>query len=214
MKGSVGIIMMMGKKTACFFLVLVFAVAGIYASFATRPSVSASFGAVFCHPTADYLKEYPGDPSVDIPAFRTSRSFGFDLDLLNLSFGFGGDPDRAIQFGIGLTYVNVSESLPFGLSVLKPYHGLGVLANVNWRINRYFDLGFRYRFLPCRFTKSETRFLVQDFELVPAYRMISFKALDIFVSMPLTASWKADAVSFRTSVALILSMDSGRMVSR
>lgn len=151
---------------------------------------------------------------METPAFRTSRAFGFDLELLNLSFGFDGKRESAIQFGIGLTYVNVSKSLPYGLSILKPYHGLGFLANVNWRINRYFDLGFRYRFLPCRFTETETRFLVQDFELVPACRMVSLKALDLYVSMPLTASWKADAISFRTSVALTLSLDSGRMAKR
>ena len=84
----VGIIIMMGKRIVCIISVLVFAAFGLWASFATRPSVSAWFGAVFCHPTADYLKEYPGDPSAETPPFRTSQSFGFDLDVLNVAFVF------------------------------------------------------------------------------------------------------------------------------
>ena len=203
---------MMRKNIVCVFLILMFAIAGASASVVTRPSVSANIGAAFCHPTADYLKEYPGDPSVETPAFRTSMSFGFDFDLLNISYVFDGQQDSAIQFGFGMAYLNVSQSLAYGLSVLKPYHGLGMLADINWRINRNLDLGFRYRFLICKFSGSETRFLVQDFELVPAYRIVSAQALDVYVAVPVTASWKADAVTFRTSVSLTLSLDSKRMV--
>ena len=204
---------MMGKKIVCILTILIIAVAGLWASFATRPSVSAWFGAVFCHPTADYLKEYPGDPSAETPPFRTSRSFGFDLDVLNVAFVFN-EKDSAIQFGVGLTYLNVSESLQYGLSILKPYSGVGFLADVNWRMNNRLDLGLRYRFLTCRFTGTETRFLVQEFELVPAFRFASLKAMDFFVSMPVTASWKADSISIRTSIALTFSLDSQRVAYR
>ena len=204
---------MMGKKIVCILTILIIAVAGLWASFATRPSVSAWFGAVFCHPTADYLKEYPGDPSAETPPFRTSRSFGFDLDVLNVAFVFN-EKDSAIQLGVGLTYLDVSESFPYGLSILKPYSGVGFLADVNWRMNKRLDLGFRYRFLTCRFTGTETRFLVQEFELVPAFRFASLKAMDFFVSMPVTASWKADSISIRTSVALTFSLDSQRVAYR
>lgn len=206
--------MMMGKKAACVILILFFAVSGLWASFATRPSASAYFGAVFCHPTADYLKEYPGDPSAETPSFRTSRSFGFDLELLNLAFVFDGEQNGAVQVGAGLSYVNVSESLPYGMSILKPYFGIGFLADIGWRINGRFDLGFRYRFLTCRFSGTETRFIAQEFELVPAFRFCSAKSMDLYVSMPLTVSWKADAISLRTSVALTVSLDSVRMTSR
>ena len=205
---------MMGKKAACILTILVLAIAGLWASFATRPSVSTYFGAAFCHPTADYLKEYPGDPSADTPVFRTSQAFGFDLDVLNLSFVFDGEKNGAVQFGVGLSYVNVSESLQYGLSILKPYFGIGFLADIDWRINGRFDLGFRYRFLPCRFIGTETRFLVQEFELVPAFRFASLRAIDFFISMPLTASWKADAITFRTSLALTISFDSKRKASK
>ena len=204
---------MMGKKIVCILTILIIAVAGLWASFATRPSVSAWFGAVFCHPTADYLKEYPGDPSAETPPFRTSRSFGFDLDVLNVAFVFN-EKDSAIQLGVGLTYLGVSESLQYGLSILKPYSGVGFLADVNWRMNKRLDLGFRYRFLTCRFSGTETRFLVQEFELVPAFRFASIKAVDFFVSMPVTASWKADSISIRTSVALTFSLDSQRVAYR
>ena len=209
----VGIIIMMGKRIVCIISVLVFAAFGLWASFATRPSVSAWFGAVFCHPTADYLKEYPGDPSAETPPFRTSQSFGFDLDVLNVAFVFN-EKNSAIQLGVGLTYLNVSESLPYGLSILKPYYGVGFIADANWRMNNRLDLGFRYRFLTCRFSGTETRFLVQEFELVPAFRFASIKAVDFFVSMPVTASWKADSISIRTSVALTFSLDSLKVVGR
>ena len=204
---------MMGKRIVCIITILAFAVAGLWASIATRPSASVWFGAVFCHPTADYLKQYPGDPDAETPSFRTSQSFGFDLDVLSFAFVFN-ETDSAIQLGVGLTYLNVSESLQYGLSILKPYHGVGFLADVNWRMNSRLDVGFRYRYLTCRFTGTETRFLVQEFELVPAFRFASIKAMDFFVSLPLTASWKADAISIRTSVALTFSLDSQKVVSR
>lgn len=202
---------MMGKKTVCIITILVLAVAGVFASFATRPSASVWFGAVFCHPTADYLKEYPGDPTVETPPIRTSQAFGFDLEMLNLAFVLDEESESAIQVGVGLSYLNVSKSLPFGSSILKPYRSLGFLVDIDWKINSRFDLGFRYRFLPCRFTKTQTRFLAMDFELVPAIRIISASAMDISVAMPVTVSWKADAVSLRTSLALSLAFDSRRM---
>ena len=201
---------MMGKKIVCIITILVIAVGGVFASVATRPSVSAWFGAVFCHPTADYLKEYPGDSSVETPFFRTSQTFGFDFEMLNLAVVLDGESGSAIQMGVGLTYLNVSKSLPFGSSILKPYSSLGFLVDINWRINSRFDLGFKYRFLPCRFTGTQTRFLAMDFELVPAFRVLSVSAADIFISIPVTASLKADAVSIRTSLALCLSFDSWR----
>lgn len=206
--------MLMKKRIVCFLLVLITAVSCTFASIATRPSVSAWFGAVFCHPTADYLKEYPGDPSVETPPFRTSRSFGFDFEVLNITYAFERRPDSALQLGVGLTYLNVSESLAFGSSILKPYAGLGFLVDLNWRINSIFDVGFRYRYLPCRFTKTQSRFLAMDFELVPAIRVLSASAMDIYAALPVTASWKADAISIRTSLALTLSWDSKRMSRR
>ena len=198
----------MGKKIVCIITILVIAIAGLCASIATRPSASAWFGAVFCHPTAKYLQEYPGDPSVDTPPFRTSQSFGFDLDVLSMAYVYDSESLSGIQVGVGLAYLNVSESLRYGLSILKPYSGIGLLADINWRMNNRLDLGFRYRFLTCRFKGTETRFLVQEFELVPAFRFASVKALDFFVSMPVTASWKADSVSIRASVAMTISLDS------
>ena len=119
--GLVGIIIMMKKRVVCSFLILIMACCAAFASIATRPSVSAWFGAVFCYPTADYLKEYPGDPSVKTPPLRTSMSYGFDFEVLNLSCIIDSEKNSAIQLGVGLTYLSVSESLPFGQSVLKPY---------------------------------------------------------------------------------------------
>ena len=115
---------MMSKKIVCIITVLAFAVAGLWASIATRPSATVWFGAVFCHPTADYLKEYPGDPSVETPPVRTSQTLGFDLEVLNLAVVLDEEADSAIQLGMGLTYLNVTKSLPFGSSILKPYNSL------------------------------------------------------------------------------------------
>ena len=212
--GLVSIIIMMKKRVVCSVMILIVVCCALCASIATRPSVSAWFGAVFCHPTADYLKEYPGDPSVKTPSFRTSRSFGFDFELLNLTCVLDSDKNSAIQLGVGLTYLSVSESLPFGRSVLKPYNSFGVLFDLNWRINSRFDMGFRYRFLPCRFTGTQARFTAMDFELVPALRLFSVSSMDTYLAVPVTVSWKADAISVRTSLALTLSWDSRRMRRR
>ena len=207
-------VMMIRKRILSVIALLVIVVGLGFAAVATRPSLSVRFGGSFCHPTADYLKVYPGDPSVEMPSFRTSRLLSLDLEFLNISITLGNDNDSAIQFGFGVSYLNVSKSIAYGISVLKPYNGFGAMANTTWRINRNFDLGFRYRFYQCFFTGSSARFIAHEFELSPYYRFADLDSVKLFVGAPVSLLWKADSVSINAAVCLLVSVDSLRIIRR
>ncbi len=200
------------KKTRVFLisLVLLFSMSGAFASLATRPSISASLGGVFCHPTASYLKEYPGDPEAKTPWLRTSYSFGFDLRLLDLSYVFDRNLRNAVSLNAGVSYVNVSESLPYGISILKPYSGLGLVAGVGYSFNYNWSLSAGYRFLACHYISSSTRFVAHEVELCPSFTFGSLEMFNFMVSLPVTALIKADSVSIRASIALSFQVDSTR----
>lgn len=190
-------------------LVTVFVAAQFgFAAVATRPSVSVRFGGSFCHPTADYLKEYPGDPSVKMPVFRTSRLLSLDLEFLNIAVTLDPDNESAIQFGFGVSYLNVSRSIAFGISTLKPYNGFGAMGDLTWRINKNFDLSFRYKFFQCFFSGSSARFVAHEFELSPYYRFADLDSLKLFVGTPVSLFWKADSVSINAAVCFLVSVDS------
>lgn len=179
-----------------------------FAAVATRPSLSVRLGGSFCHPTADYLKEYPGNPNIEMPSFRTSRLLSLDLEFLDLSFTLGQGKDSAIQVGFGVSYLNVSKSIAYGRSILKPYNGFGAMGNLTWRINRNFDLSFRYRFFQCFFSGSSARFVAHDFELSPYYRFADLDSVKFFVGTPVSLFWKADSISVNASVCFLVSVDS------
>ena len=179
-----------------------------FAAVATRPSLSVRLGGSFCHPTADYLKEYPGNPNIEMPKFRTSRLLSLDLEFLNIAFTLGSDKDSAIQVGFGVSYLNVSKSVAYGRSILKPYNGFGAMGNLTWRINRYFDLGFRYRFFQCFFSGSSARFVAHEFELSPYYRFADLDSVKLFVGTPVSLFWKADSINVNAAVCFLVSVDS------
>ena len=183
-----------------------------FASFGMRPYVSGWFGASLCHGTADYLQKYPGDESIRTPFFRTSYDFGFDGQLLEAVISVG--KEGAVTFGAGASYLNVSRSLPYGRSILKPYSGFGFSADMGYRFNDRFDVNLKYRFLFCSYTGTFSNFIVQDFEIAPSYAVVAPWAFDICVSLPLTVSYKADAVSFRAGICVIIAFDSRRVYGR
>ena len=118
---------------------------------------------------------------------------------------------NAISFGAGFTYLNVSESLPYGNSILKPYSGYGFSFDAGYHFNRSFDLNLKYRYLYCKFTGTFSNLIVQDIELAPSYAVVSPWALDMCVSLPLTLSFKVDSLSFRAGLSVMIALDSNRI---
>ena len=211
-RGLQFIMHVMERKRFLFLLVLLaLATQLAFAAIATRPSISIGYGASLCHPTADYLQKYPGNSEVEMPYFRTSGAFSLDLEVLNIAYIFGEQNKQAVQLGLGFSYLNVSRSLAFGSSVLKPYNGLGLLVDFDWRLDHRWDLCFRYRFFSCQFSKSTAHFVAHQFEIAPYYRFADFEAVGFSVGMPVALLWKADSLSLQVSVAISMSLDSLKM---
>ena len=202
-------IMMRRYKVILILILLFICLTSASASFSLRPYVSGWYGVSLCHPTAEYLKESAGDGQNRTPFFRTSSSFGFDAQLLEALVTFDGG--NAVSFGAGFSYLNVSQSLAYGRSILKPYSGYGFSVDAGYHFNRSFELNLKYRYLYCSFTGSFSRLIVQDIELEPSYVIVSPWAFDMCVILPLTVSVKADSVSFRAAVSIKLALDSGRI---
>ena len=116
-----------------------------------------------------------------------------------------------MSFGGGFSFVNVSQSEPWGRSILKPYYGLGVTFDIAYRFSDRFALDVKYRWLYCSFTGSAASFIAQDLELAPAYTVVAPWALDMAITLPVTVSFKADAVSIRAGVGFQIALDSRRM---
>lgn len=182
------------------------------ASFGLRPYASAWFGASLCHGTADYLQKYPGDDSIRTPFFRTSYDFGFDAQLLEAVVSVG--EKGAVTFGVGASYLNVSQSLAYGRSILKPYSGFGICVDAGYRFNSNFDVMLKYRRLYCSYTGTFANFIVQDLEVAPGYAVVTPGAFDICLSLPVTMSFKADAVSLRFGVSVLVAFDTRRAFGR
>ena len=208
--GLVVIMNMMRRSKVILILILLFICLGsAFASFSFRPYVSGWFEASLCHPTAEYLQKSAGNGQNETPFFRTSSSFGFDIQLLEAMISFDGG--NAVSFGAGFSYLNVSESLPYGSSILKPYSGFGFSFDAGYHFNSSFDLNVKYRYLYCSFTGSFSNLIVQDIELAPSYALVSPWALDMCISLPLTMSIKADSVSFRAGLSILVALDSRRI---
>ena len=205
---------MKGKRL--LFLLVLFLAAGQmgFAAIATRPSWSVGIGGSFCHPTADYLSEYPGNSEVETPSFRTSRLLTMDLEFLNIAYAFGQDNESAVRLGFGISYINVSRSIAYGISILKPFNGVGLMADIGWRINSRFDIGFRYRFFQCFFSGSSARFIAHEVEVAPYYTFADLKTVQFSVGLPVAVLWKADSVSINASVALSVNIDSLALTRR
>ena len=197
------------SKVILTLILLFICMESAFASFSFRPYVSGWFGVSLCHPTAEYLQKSAGDGQNGTPFFRTSSSFGFDAQLLEAMITF--ENGNAVSFGAGFSYLNVSESLPYGNSILKPYSGYGFSFDVGYHLNNRFDLKLKYRYLYCKFTGTFSNLIVQDIELAPSYAVVSPWALDMCVSLPLTLSFKADSLSFRAGLSVMIALDSNRI---
>ena len=192
------------KRRILFSIIgLLLCVSAAFAGVATRPSVSLTAGGAFCIPTADYLKEYPGDSGADMPPVRTSFSLGADAALLDLSVS-------RFSFGAGLSYVYTSRSLAYGQSVLRAYSGFGPLVSFGYDISDSFSLGLKLRYMRCFFSGSRSSFICAEAEAVPMFRVFEAKAFDGFLCAPVTVSYKTDAVTVRASVSFTLRLDSSR----
>ena len=197
-------------KTCFLALILICALGGsVFASFDARLGVSGYGGAAFCIPTADYLKTYPGNSSVQMPAFRTSGSYGVDVELLQLRVEV---ESGAFYLGGGFSYVGVSQSIAYGASLLRPYSGLGGFVQLGGAFNELFSLGLLFRALYCNFPNVNQVFMAYEIEAVPTFDLATFGAIDLSVVAPVTASIKADAVTLRLSCGLKLSFSFGRLL--
>ena len=192
------------RRFLSIFLVSLFAVSCLGAAVCTRPSAGAWAGGAFCMPTADYLKQYPGDEDAAMPPVRTSFSFGADANLLNIASG-------RFSAGLGVSFVSTGRSMAFGQSSLKPYRGLGFLLEFDCDFTSLFTAGLKLRYLGCTFNGSASRFICAEAELVPSLRIFSAGPTDGFVSLPVALSYRTDAITVRTSLALTLRFDSSRM---
>lgn len=185
-------------------LIALLSVSCLGAAVCTRPSYGVWAGGAFCIPTADYLKQYPGNEDAAMPPVRTSSSFGADADLLNLAIG-------KFSAGLGVSFVSTGRSIAFGQSYLKPYIGLGFLLDFDYDFTSLFTAGLKLRYLSCTFNGSASNFICIETELVPSLWVFSAGPTDGFVSAPVTLSYRSDAVTVRTSLAFTLRFDSSEM---
>ena len=195
------------KRRILFSIIgLLLCVPAVFAGVSTKPGISVSAGGAFCIPTAGYLQEYPGDSGADMPPVRTSFSLGTDAVLLDLSVS-------RVSFGAGLSYVYTSRSLAYGRSVLRAYSGFGPLVSLGYDFSGSFSLGLKLRYMRCCFSGSRSSFICAEAEAVPMFRVFSGRASDGFLCVPVTVSYKSDAVTVRTGVSFTLRFDSSRMGS-
>ena len=205
---------MQKHKTSFLVLILIFTLAGsAFGSFDVKSGVSGHAGGAFCYPTADYLKTYPGDSSasVTLPTFRTSGSFGLDVELLQVHFGA---QNWSIFCGFGFSYVGVTQSLAYGVSVLRPYNGQGLFLDLGAAFNDFFSLEILYRVLHCNFPSVKQVFLAYDVEAIPTFKFASLGAFGFSVVAPLTVSIKKDAVTLRFSLGLRLDCSFGTLFNK
>lgn len=195
----------MGHKRFLSITVVLFAsLALLNAKIAFRPEVHANVGLSFCIPTADYLKQYPGDPEVKNPPIRTSWSYCIDVNPIGLFFGVS--ETTGFGFSAGVSYLNTSPSIAYGISILKPYNGFGFDVGASYQFNGVFSLGARYRYLDCRYAGSRNHFLVQELGLEPSLCILA-KGCRLSFEFPVSASLKADAITLRIGASVLISMD-------
>lgn len=177
----------------------------------SQPDIDVQAGPLFCFPTAEYLKEYPGDPSIQTPPVRTSAYLCIDIDPFQ--FGYCNEASSwSIGASLGFSYLRVSPSVAYGFSVLKGYEGFGVNLSVQASLKR-FSLDAAYRMLACHYVPNFNRFLVQEVELRPAYTILEgLFSMQVFT--PIALSIKADALSLRFGCGLSFSLNAAELEKR
>ncbi|MCF0262679.1 MAG: hypothetical protein HUK23_07190 [Sphaerochaetaceae bacterium] len=193
------------KRFGTILLLLIFLVSQAFASFGSKPSINASIGGAFCIPTADYLKEYPGHPDVKMPNIRTSYYLGLDADIIDIAYKYN---DFTFDVGAGLSYLYISSSIPYGVSILKAYSGLGFKAYVSTTYKHTFSASFAYKAYSCAYEGTKSNFYVRDFEITPSAVVASTGPMDLLVKLPITLSVKSDAITVRTSICIGIGFNS------
>lgn len=190
----------MKKIKVCVLVLILFSLTAIptFAVFDLRPSFSVYGGGDFCFPTSEYLSQYPSSTEVKMPAFRTSGSFGLDLKVLELHVG---NENGTFSFGAGLSYLNVSKSLAYGASQLRPYSGYGAYLEAGIATENI-GLTTLVRLLSCKFPTVNQAFVTYELEAVAAFRLVSFKICSLYLIAPVTFSIKADTSTLRLSLGL------------
>ncbi len=167
----------------------------------SRPGVNISFGGAFTIPTANYLKEYPGQSSVQMPPVRTS--YGYNVDVRILSIGFGNaNYSRMVTLGAGLSFTGISSSLAFGSSVLKPYSGVGMFFSVGAAFGERVNLDLATKFFVLHFNDTNNSFFAGEIETSPSFEIARFKQSKLALAIPVSILFKADSIVLRLSCAL------------
>ena len=175
-----------------------------------RPSFSFYGGGAFCIPTSSYLEEYPASKEVKMPTFRTSGSFGLDLKALEFN---AGDENGSFSIGAGLSYINISKSISYGASQLRPYSGFGIFLEFGI-LSDPFSLTLLLRHLYCQFPTVKQAFVVYDIETLQSFRLVSFGACNLYIIVPITLSVKSDATTVRLSCGLKIDYSMKKAIER
>ena len=188
---------------ATFFFLALYCVTATSLFIDSRPSINGGFGGAFTIPTADYLSQYPGNSTVEMPPVRTSYSYNVDIKILDISFGFDDSFSQAVSLGLGFSFIDVSRSLAFGSSVLNSYYGFGVFIKGN-AIFGHLELGIATKLFKCKFANTKNAFLAGEVELYPSFEVARFSSLRLSIALPVSVLFKTDALVLRVSCGLSL----------
>ncbi len=167
----------------------------------SRPGINVSFGGAFTIPTASYLKEYPGQSSVEMPPVRTS--YGYNIDVRLLSIGLGNaNSSRMVNVGAGVSFIGISRSLAFGASILKPYSGAGIFFSLGAAFGERVNIDLATKFFVLRFDGTKNSFFAGEIETFPSFEIARSKSARLALAIPVSILFKADSIVFRLSCAL------------
>lgn len=167
----------------------------------SRPSLNVAFGGAFTIPTASYLKEYPGQSSVEMPPVRTSYGYNFDLRLLSIGLG-NEDSSRMVNLGAGVSFTGISRSLAFGSSVLKAYNGAGVFFSLGTAFGTKVNIDLATKFFVFNLKGTSNSFFAGEIETIPSFEIAHSKTYKLALAIPVSILFKADSLVFRLSCAL------------
>lgn len=193
------------KRLISTILILILCSSMLWASFLVRPSISFDAGSVFCCPTADYLKTYPGSTTIKNPPVRTSAYVCADFDLIRLGYKDSKN-NWAVDISAGPSLIAVSQSLSYGQSVLKGYCGVGLKLASSFDFSKSFNLSLSYSFYDCSYSAQLSHFLVQKVEIRPSYRLKT-SLVSIALDAPVSVLFKSDSISILLGLGCTVDLD-------
>jgi len=189
--------------TATFLFLTLYCIAATSLFVDSRPGINGGFGGAFTLPTADYLCEYPGNSTVEMPPSRTSYGYNVDIKILDFTFSSDTSFSQATSLGLGLSFMGVSRSLAFGSSVLNAYHGVGVFIKGNVTIGRI-EMGIATKLFKCEFMDTKNAFIAGEIEIAPSFKIATFSSMRLSLALPVSMLFKTDAFVLRVSCAVSL----------